>query len=89
MPEVTRSVAAHRPRTAEQHLGLALPAEGARTARFRSMGGPKPCSMKIAQEVRGFAAKQNVGADAVFATEQGMAEMSERFLAGEKFTYLE
>jgi phosphomethylpyrimidine synthase len=35
---------------------LTLPAEGAKTAHFCSMCGPKFCSMKITQEVRDFAA---------------------------------
>ena len=51
------------------------------------MCGPKFCSMKITQEVREFAAKQNQGADAFLAATQlpeaeaeaGMAEMSEKF----------
>jgi phosphomethylpyrimidine synthase len=43
------------PDTAEQYLDLALPAEGAKTAHFCSMCGPKFCSMKITQEVRAFA----------------------------------
>jgi phosphomethylpyrimidine synthase len=46
------------------------------------MCGPKFCSMKITQEVRDFAAKQNASADAFLAAEEadkGMAEMSERF----------
>ena len=32
-----------------------MPAEGAKTAHFCSMCGPKFCSMKISQEVRDFA----------------------------------
>jgi len=51
------------PDTAEQYLDLTLPAEGAKTAHFCSMCGPKFCSMKITQEVRDFAAKQDQGAD--------------------------
>jgi phosphomethylpyrimidine synthase len=49
------------------------------------MCGPKFCSMKITQEVRDFAAKQEAGllnapvSDA--EAEQGMAEMSKRFHA--------
>ena len=46
------------------------------------MCGPKFCSMKITQQVRDFAAKQNQPADAFIAAgdaEAGMAEMSERF----------
>jgi phosphomethylpyrimidine synthase len=51
------------PDTAEQYHDQTLPAEGAKTAHFCSMCGPKFCSMKITQEVRDFAAKQNAPAD--------------------------
>jgi phosphomethylpyrimidine synthase len=51
------------PDTAEQYHDQTLPAEGAKTAHFCSMCGPKFCSMKITQEVRDFAAKQNQTAD--------------------------
>jgi len=70
------------PDTAEQYHDQTLPAEGAKTAHFCSMCGPKFCSMKITQEVRDFAAKQDAGAVTFLAAEdaeQGMAEMSERF----------
>jgi phosphomethylpyrimidine synthase len=70
------------PDTAEQYHDQTLPAEGAKTAHFCSMCGPKFCSMKITQEVRDFAAQQNASADtflAVEEAEQGMAEMSDRF----------
>ena len=46
------------------------------------MCGPKFCSMKISQEVREFAAKQNQPVEAFVAAdeaEKGMAEMSEVF----------
>jgi phosphomethylpyrimidine synthase len=55
------------PDTAEQYHDQTLPAEGAKTAHFCSMCGPKFCSMKITQEVREFAAKQNQSADAFLA----------------------
>lgn len=70
------------PDTAEQYHDQTLPAEGAKTAHFCSMCGPKFCSMKISQEVREFAAKQNQPAEnfiAVEEAEKGMAEMSELF----------
>ncbi|WP_084583523.1 phosphomethylpyrimidine synthase ThiC [Sphingomonas azotifigens] len=74
------------PDTAEQYHDQTLPAEGAKTAHFCSMCGPKFCSMKITQEVRDFAAKQNASADtflaatpATVAAEAGMAEMSKVF----------
>jgi phosphomethylpyrimidine synthase len=74
------------PDTAEQYHDQTLPAEGAKTAHFCSMCGPKFCSMKISQEVRDFAAKQNQEASAFIAAsasptdaEAGMAAMSEAF----------
>ncbi|WP_447953923.1 phosphomethylpyrimidine synthase ThiC [Sphingopyxis chilensis] len=70
------------PDTAEQYHDQTLPAEGAKTAHFCSMCGPKFCSMKISQEVREFAAKQNQPAENFIAAEEaekGMAEMSELF----------
>jgi len=73
------------PDTAEQYHDQTLPAEGAKTAHFCSMCGPKFCSMKITQEVRDFAAKQNEGAASFIAAtpvadaDAGMAEMSEKF----------
>tara|TARA_R110000782_G_scaffold117364_4_gene207717 strand:- start:28801 stop:30693 length:1893 start_codon:yes stop_codon:yes gene_type:complete len=82
------------PDTAEQYHDQTLPAEGAKTAHFCSMCGPKFCSMQISQEVRDFAAKQNQGVDGFIATGpsgaetaaasraaaiKGMEEMRERF----------
>ncbi|WP_395615317.1 phosphomethylpyrimidine synthase ThiC [Sphingorhabdus sp.] len=67
------------PETAEQYHDQTLPAEGAKTAHFCSMCGPKFCSMKISQEVREFAKLQNQPAEAFIATEEaeaGMAQMS-------------
>ncbi|WP_324074148.1 MAG: phosphomethylpyrimidine synthase ThiC [Erythrobacter sp.] len=71
------------PETAEQYHDQTLPAEGAKSAHFCSMCGPKFCSMKITQEVRDFAAKQNAGIETFVASEEeaekGMAEMSAKF----------
>jgi phosphomethylpyrimidine synthase len=39
------------------------------------MCGPKFCSMKITQEVRDFAAKQNAEADSFIAAEEAEVEM--------------
>src|SRR4051794_6446149 len=64
------------PDTAEQYHDQTLPAEGAKTAHFCSMCGPKFCSMKITQEVREFAAKQNQGADAFLAATEADAGMA-------------
>ncbi|MFM7348998.1 MAG: phosphomethylpyrimidine synthase ThiC [Erythrobacter sp.] len=57
------------PDTAEQYHDQTLPAEGAKSAHFCSMCGPKFCSMKITQEVRDFAAKQNAGIETFVAGE--------------------
>jgi phosphomethylpyrimidine synthase len=79
------------PDTAEAFHDQTLPAEGAKTAHFCSMCGPKFCSMKITQEVRDFAARQtasnsdkgedlpDAGAVTDAEAEAGMAEMSKRF----------
>jgi phosphomethylpyrimidine synthase len=67
------------PDTAEQYHDQTLPAEGAKSAHFCSMCGPKFCSMKISQEVREFARLQNQSADNFVAAEEaeaGMAQMS-------------
>jgi phosphomethylpyrimidine synthase len=68
------------PDTAEQYHDQTLPAEGAKSAHFCSMCGPKFCSMKISQEVREFAKLQNQDAEGFIAVEEaekGMAKMSE------------
>jgi phosphomethylpyrimidine synthase len=64
------------PDTAEHYHDQTLPAEGAKSAHFCSMCGPKFCSMKISQEVRDFAKLQNQSANAFVAAgeaEVGMA----------------
>ena len=76
------------PDTAESYHDQTLPAEGAKTAHFCSMCGPKFCSMKITQEVRDFAAKQNAPVETFVAAEEaeaGMAGMSKLYneLGGE------
>jgi len=86
------------PDTAERYHDQTLPAEGAKTAHFCSMCGPKFCSMKITQEVREFAAKQNESAASFIAAtppeltpetaEAGMAEMSRVYDAMGRELYL-
>ena len=85
------------PDTAEQYHDQTLPAEGAKTAHFCSMCGPKFCSMKITQEVRDFASKQNQGIEGFIATGptgtetaaasraaaiKGMEQMAEKYRNG-------
>ncbi len=81
------------PDTAEQYHDQTLPAEGAKTAHFCSMCGPKFCSMQISQEVRDFAAKKEAGLlNSTTTTEEeaeaGMAEMSERYREGGNELYI-
>ncbi len=79
------------PDTAEQYHDQTLPAEGAKTAHFCSMCGPKFCSMQISQEVREFAAKQNQDSDAFIAADEakkGMAEMSRVYNEGGRELYI-
>src|SRR5882757_8873352 len=61
------------PETAREYHDESLPKEAFKTAHFCSMCGPKFCSMKISQEIRETAARQNDVATA------GMAEMAEKF----------
>ncbi|HIQ16476.1 MAG TPA: phosphomethylpyrimidine synthase ThiC [Novosphingobium capsulatum] len=73
------------PDTAERYHDQTLPAEGAKSAHFCSMCGPRFCSMKITQEVRDFAARQNAPLETFAAArdaEKGMAEMSRKYREG-------
>ncbi len=59
------------PDTARSYHDETLPKESAKVAHFCSMCGPKFCSMKITQEVRDYAAKQEI--------EEEMAKKSAEF----------
>jgi phosphomethylpyrimidine synthase len=61
------------PETAREYHDESLPKEAFKTAHFCSMCGPKFCSMKISQDIREDARKQNEVATT------GMAEMAEKF----------
>ena len=64
------------PHTARAYHDETLPQESGKVAHFCSMCGPKFCSMKITQEVREYAARQEAEARPI---EMGMAQMSEAF----------
>ena len=64
------------PETAREYHDESLPKEAFKTAHFCSMCGPKFCSMKISQEIRETAARQNDVATV------GMAEMAQKFRDG-------
>ncbi len=65
------------PETAQSFHDQTLPAEGAKLAHFCSMCGPNFCSMKITQDVRDFAEKNNL--DEAQAIEQGLIEKAKEF----------
>ncbi|SDZ46167.1 phosphomethylpyrimidine synthase [Evansella caseinilytica] len=54
-----------------------LPAEGAKTAHFCSMCGPKFCSMRITQDIREYAKEKGFGVPS--AIDEGMKEKSAEF----------
>ena len=66
------------PDTAREYHDETLPAEGAKVAHFCSMCGPHFCSMKITQEVRDYAASQDLTAAQVLT--EGMREKSREFV---------
>ncbi|RNM10159.1 phosphomethylpyrimidine synthase ThiC [Dickeya undicola] len=66
------------PETARAYHDETLPQESGKVAHFCSMCGPKFCSMKITQEVRDYAARQEAQAQPV---DVGMAQMSAEFRA--------
>lgn len=61
------------PDTARAYHDATLPAEAAKTAHFCSMCGPKFCSMRITDDVREFARKQDED------IQRGLAEKSREF----------
>lgn len=65
------------PERAQDYHDQTLPADGAKVAHFCSMCGPKFCSMKISQEVRDFAAKNDLQDDEAYS--KGMEEKSKEF----------
>lgn len=65
------------PERALEYHDETLPADGAKVAHFCSMFGPKFCSMKISQEVRDFAAANDIVDNEVI--KKGMEEKSKEF----------
>jgi phosphomethylpyrimidine synthase len=66
------------PEKAKEFHDETLPQEGAKLAHFCSMCGPHFCSMKITQDVRDYAAAQNI--DAQSALKKGMEQKSIEFV---------
>ncbi len=65
------------PDTARAYHDETLPKESAKVAHFCSMCGPKFCSMKITQEVRDYAAKQELEAEMAKKSEEFKSQGSE------------
>ncbi|CAM4062944.1 thiamine biosynthesis protein ThiC [Bacillus manliponensis] len=65
------------PERAMEYHDETLPAEGAKTAHFCSMCGPKFCSMRISHDIREYAKENDL--ETTEAIEQGMKEKAEEF----------
>lgn len=65
------------PERAAEYHDETLPAEGAKTAHFCSMCGPKFCSMRISQDIRNYAKENNL--NDVEAIEKGMQGKAKEF----------
>ncbi|WP_017727580.1 phosphomethylpyrimidine synthase ThiC [Halalkalibacterium ligniniphilum] len=65
------------PERAREYHDETLPAEGAKTAHFCSMCGPKFCSMRISQDIRDYASEKGLSLQE--AIDQGMEEKAKEF----------
>jgi len=65
------------PERAVEYHDETLPAEGAKTAHFCSMCGPKFCSMRISQDIRTYAKENDL--NTTEAIHQGMQEKAKEF----------
>jgi phosphomethylpyrimidine synthase len=74
------------PERAKGYHDETLPADGAKTAHFCSMCGPKFCSMRITADVRAYAAEHGVSDEA--AIELGMKEKAGEFTDAGHRVYL-
>lgn len=79
------------PETARDYHDQTLPKEAHKVAHFCSMCGPKFCSMKITADVREYAEglSDNEKKDLEKLSEQGMAQMSEKYKEMGSELYLE
>ncbi|MGJ7919899.1 phosphomethylpyrimidine synthase ThiC [Neobacillus sp. LXY-4] len=68
------------PERAMEYHDETLPAEGAKTAHFCSMCGPKFCSMRISHDIRGMALEKEGELGKVI--DEGMTEKAKEFKAG-------
>jgi len=73
------------PERARAYHDETLPQEGAKTAHFCSMCGPKFCSMEISHQLKEYA--EAMGQDVDTAAEQGKADMAQAFREGGSTLY--
>lgn len=66
------------PERAMEYHDETLPAEGAKTAHFCSMCGPKFCSMRISQDIRDYAKENDLTEDEVL--NEGLKEKAKEFV---------
>ncbi|AZU62242.1 phosphomethylpyrimidine synthase ThiC [Neobacillus mesonae] len=66
------------PERARDYHDETLPAEGAKTAHFCSMCGPKFCSMRISHDIRGMARED--GSSEEWSIKEGMKKKAEEFV---------
>jgi phosphomethylpyrimidine synthase len=66
------------PERAKEYHDETLPAEGAKTAHFCSMCGPKFCSMRISQDIRNMAQENEKDVNEV--RKEGMKEKAKEFV---------
>ncbi|WP_202079948.1 phosphomethylpyrimidine synthase ThiC [Caldalkalibacillus salinus] len=66
------------PERAREYHDETLPSEGAKTAHFCSMCGPKFCSMRISHDIRALASEKGMSEEQVI--EEGMKEKAKAFV---------
>ncbi|MBA3732623.1 MAG: phosphomethylpyrimidine synthase ThiC, partial [Gammaproteobacteria bacterium] len=76
------------PGRAREYHDETLPKDSAKVAHFCSMCGPHFCSMKITQDVRDYARRNNMG-DISSAVDTGLREKANEFVAGGAKLYRE
>ena len=77
------------PDTSRSFHDETLPQDGAKTAHFCSMCGPKFCSMQITEEVREYARRAGMQGQDEEALRQGMQEKASEFRARGQEIYVE
>lgn len=73
------------PEKAIEYHDETLPAEGAKTAHFCSMCGPKFCSMRISHDIRQMANEENLSEQEVL--DKGLKEKAKEFVEGGSVIY--